>query len=145
MASREVASRPSEPLEGTEVPGAGSPATAPNAGGAVSGGGGGTATQPGSGPGLNAYLGELAAWLGQHKRYPRSAQRRSIEGTAVLHFVVAADGRVLDSTILRSAGHALLDEAVMDMVRRASPLPPRPAGLGTGPLALSVPIAFRLQ
>lgn len=146
-APRAVDSGPPDPSTRTTEPGAGSPAPAPSAGAAMpgGGGGGGATSQPGSGPGLNAYLGELAAWLERHKRFPRVAQRRSIEGTAVLHFVVAADGQVLDSTILRSAGHALLDDAVIDMVRRASPLPPRPAGLGTGPMALSVPIAFRLQ
>ncbi len=45
--------------------------------------------------------------------YPASAARNGDEGTSVGAFLVDAQGRVLDSKIKRSSGHASLDEAFL--------------------------------
>lgn len=91
------------------------------------------------------YLTTLRAWLERHKQYPRAAQLRRREGTALLRFVIDRDGRVLSHRIERSSGHALLDEAVEAMIARAAPLPAMPAAMREDRLELVVPVSFFLR
>lgn len=88
------------------------------------------------------YLATLSAWLERHKRYPRRAQRRRQEGTVYLHFVVDREGRVVSCRIERTSGHAVLDRAVEEMVRRAEPFPAIPNELREPRLELIVPVSF---
>ena len=90
------------------------------------------------------YLARVAALLEKAKRYPLLARRRGQEGTAVVRFSIGADGTLSGLEVARSSGARLLDEAAMDMVRRAAPFPPVPAELG-GALVLSVPVVFELR
>jgi protein TonB len=50
-------------------------------------------------------------------QYPRAAQRRNLEGAVQVKLVLSADGAVTDVTILRSSGHAVLDESAVNDVR----------------------------
>lgn len=43
-----------------------------------------------------SYRSKLRAWLARHKVYPWRARRLHMEGTVVLYFVMAWDGRVLN-------------------------------------------------
>ncbi len=43
--------------------------------------------------------------------YPASSRRQEEEGTVVLRFLVAEDGRVIDSKVEKTSGYARLDEA----------------------------------
>ena len=100
----------------------------------------------GSAPRANAdYLAVVQAWLEKHKEYPYRARLRREEGTAVLYFVVDRDGRVRDSELRQSTGHALLDVEVLAMIERAQPLPRAPDYPNSGPFELIVPIRFRLR
>jgi protein TonB len=83
--------------------------------------------------------------LQQLKRYPRAAQARGEQGVALLAFSVNRDGHVLSRKIVRSSGHADLDEEVLAMIERAQPLPAFPRSMTTGELNLTVPIRFSLQ
>ena len=94
---------------------------------------------------LQAYAGQLVAWLERHKRYPAAAQRRGLEGTAMLRFTVDDRGVVVEHRLDRGAGHAMLDDAVRDMIARADPMPPIPPELAMDRLQLTVPIAFSLR
>lgn len=97
-------------------------------------------------PGSSAdYLALVQAWLERHKEYPRRAQLRRIEGTAVLRFVMDRDGKVLSFRLERGSGHAVLDEAVREMVERASPFPPLPPEILQANLELVVPVSFYLR
>ena len=75
--------------------------------------------------------------------YPRIAQRRGIEGEVLLELTLGADGRLLDVSIVKNAGHGF-DEAAVDAVRRATF---RPAMHNGRPEACTVllPIHFRLR
>ncbi|MFN4090921.1 MAG: energy transducer TonB, partial [Alphaproteobacteria bacterium] len=86
----------------------------------------------------------LRAWLERHKEYPHRARVRRQQGTALLHFVVDANGRVLSHRIDRTSGYDLLDEAVEDMIARAQPLPPPPPDMGRR-LEITVPVQFVLR
>jgi TonB family protein len=72
--------------------------------------------------------------------YPDLARQARVEGTVVVQALVGADGRVLQTRVLRSI--PLLDGAAQDAVRRWSF---HPAQQGGRPVAtwVSVPITFR--
>lgn len=92
-----------------------------------------------------SYRSKLRAWLARHKVYPRRAQRLNMEGTAVLHFVMDRNGRVLDWSIRSSSGYEMLDAAVATLITSANPMPPLPTGVSMQRLALTVPIRFKLR
>ncbi len=56
--------------------------------------------------------------------YPDDARRDGLEGRIELRFRIAADGSAETVEILRSSGHALLDNDLAQTVRRAGPYPP---------------------
>jgi protein TonB len=91
------------------------------------------------------YLTKLRAWLEKHKQYPQQAQRRRQQGTALLRFTLARDGKLLAHSIERSSGFPSLDEAVEEMIERAAPLPPIPPDMDQERLEIVVPIAFFLR
>jgi periplasmic protein TonB len=91
------------------------------------------------------YLGHLRAWIERYKQYPRMAQLRRQEGTALLRFTMTRDGRVLSHHVERSSGHAVLDREVEELIERASPLPAMPADMTQDRLEVVVPIAFGLR
>jgi protein TonB len=87
----------------------------------------------------------LAARLQRAKRYPGSAEARHAEGTATLSFSMDRHGRVLSQRIVKSSGHADLDQEVLALLQRAQPLPPFPPGMTQAVMHLSVPIRFSLR
>ncbi len=87
----------------------------------------------------------ILAWLEKHKEYPRQSQLRRQQGTAVLHFELDRQGRVLRYRIRTSSGFPELDREVEAMIKRAEPLPPMPADMTQAKLELLVPVQFRLR
>jgi len=100
----------------------------------------GTSTGP-----REAYLRELVRRLHAKKRYPPEARARGIEGTAEVSFLLEADGSVTDVALAKSSSHALLDEEVLALARRAAPFPPLAPELGLRRWRLTVPIRFGLE
>lgn len=88
------------------------------------------------------YAARLNAWLERHKEYPRRASLRRQEGEATLYFVIDRAGRVLDFRIEESTGYKLLDEEVVNMIKRASPLPAPPESVPGATLEYRVPVGF---
>ncbi|MBI5784284.1 MAG: energy transducer TonB [Rhodocyclales bacterium] len=86
----------------------------------------------------------LAGAVSAHQRYPRIAQLRQWQGTAVLQIELAPDGQLKAVRVLSSSGHEILDRQALEMVRAAAPLPPPPAGLAGRALAVDIPVVFRL-
>ena len=68
------------------------------------------------------------AHLERRKRYPPGAQARGERGTVYVRFTIDASGNVQSVSLSRSSGHAELDQEVLAMVRRASPVPAPPPG-----------------
>jgi protein TonB len=97
----------------------------------------------GRGPG-DDYLERLRRWLAKHKKYPPESVKRKEEGNVMVGFVLARDGTVLSAQIERSSGFPLIDQAVLDMLRRASPVPPVPAHYNGERLTISMPVNFSL-
>lgn len=92
----------------------------------------------------SSYFATLNAHLARFKQYPSLARQRDQQGVAMLYFAIDAAGRVTAARIERTSGYEPLDEAALEMVWRAQPLPPILAGLGRSSLALVVPVQFSL-
>ena len=72
----------------------------------------------------NQYNSLVFGHLQRYKRYPDGAGNAG--GTVVLHFALNRAGGVISSSISRSSGNAALDQAALEMVRRANPFPAFP-------------------
>ena len=69
----------------------------------------------------------LMAHLERRKKYPSGAKSRREEGTVYVRFRIDDSGKVLSATLARSSGWPELDNEVLSLVRRASPVPaPQP-------------------
>ena len=118
--------------------------------GTGSGGGGGAGTgRGGAGAerGVGSGGGTSAHPIGGYQvkpRYPESARRRGIEGTALLKMRITEQGRVEDVQVERSAGHPDLDESAMEAVRRWRFNPARRDGEPVA-VQVTIPIVFKLQ
>lgn len=55
--------------------------------------------------------------------WPMESLRQQQTGTVTFIFLIAVDGRVADAAIKKSSGHALLDEATLDAVRKCKFVP----------------------
>lgn len=85
-----------------------------------------------------SWRGSLNAHLNRFKRFPSGAN----PGTVQVAFTIDRRGRVLAARLVRGSGDAALDQEAVAMVRRASPVPAPPDGLGGGSISLSVPVRF---
>lgn len=93
---------------------------------------------------LAGYGRSVAGAVAAHQRYPKIAQMRQWQGITTLQLEFAADGRLLETRVLSSSGHDVLDRQALDMVRAAQPLPALPAVLSGRALTVNVPVVFRL-
>jgi protein TonB len=121
-----------------------------NGSGGVSGAGAGTT---GSAEGIGGthegpgddYLERVRRWLARYKQYPEAAKEAKQEGRVVISFKLRADGTVLEPRVERSSGFPLLDAAAIEMLQRASPVPPPPIDpTGRGPVELPVTYSLAL-
>ena len=119
-----------------------SPAAAARAEGRAGAGGrletGGTAN-------VSSYQAEVLAHLQHYRLYPAEARTRGITGMATVRFALAANGSVIAASLGKSSGAAILDEAALSMVRRASPFPPFPPRLRRAQMDFAAPIRFDLR
>jgi protein TonB len=87
----------------------------------------------------------LSSHLEREKRYPRVSQQRHEQGTVMLRFTMDRGGQVLAASIERGSGFAALDQEVLELIRRAQPLPPLPAEVAASQLELIVAVQFALR
>jgi len=140
--------KPPKAKPGKAMPAKSAPAPAPAAAatakakgaGAGKVGSGGTSDGQGKAS-ATSYRAKVATHLQRRRFYPNEAKRGRLGGTAVVRFTLNARGGVVSATIARSAGHAILDRAAIAMVKRASPFPPIPEGLGAS-ITVEAPIRF---
>lgn len=92
---------------------------------------------------IAAFGSGFKASVDKNRRYPRQAQDRGWQGTAMVLVKVLPGGRLGDVTIAASSGHSLLDDTAREMVKGA-PLPPLPEGLRNHGFELRIPVEFRL-
>lgn len=81
----------------------------------------------------------LMAHLERRKRYPADARRRGETGTAYVRFTIDDGGNVGSVSLARSSGYPALDNEVLALVRRASPVPAPPPGVNR---TITAPVRF---
>ncbi|RVU33649.1 TonB family protein [Hwanghaeella grinnelliae] len=91
------------------------------------------------------YIAKLRLWLERHKDYPRLARRKRMQGVVLLYFRVGRDGSVLAQEIREDSGHVLLDEAALEMLARATPLPTFPQDMPGDYLDVVLPVEYSLR
>ena len=90
------------------------------------------------------WRGILEAHLQKFQKYPRSAQRRNVEGTTWIRFRMDRAGKVLSYTVERTSEHEVLDEAALAMIERAQPLPRLPDNVPGDSIELIIPANFNI-
>ncbi|MGF9565200.1 energy transducer TonB [Neorhizobium sp. JUb45] len=88
------------------------------------------------------WQGRLAAHLERRKKYPAAARSRREEGTVSVRFQIDNSGNVLSVSLSRSSGSDALDQEVLALMKRASPVPAPPAGVNK---TITVPIRFTIR
>lgn len=101
---------------------------------------------PVSGQTKMEWAGKVVAHLRRHMRYPDRARAGTVTGSAQVLLRLDAAGNVLGVRIAASSGSPILDAAIIDGARNASPVPsPPPAMMRQATLNVRVPINFTLR
>lgn len=78
------------------------------------------------------------------KRYPREARINRWEGRVVIRAVIDEHGHLVEATVAASSGHEVLDQAAIEVIRRACPVE-LSQSLDQPQVVLRVPIQYRLD
>ncbi|WP_371422643.1 TonB family protein [Tardiphaga sp.] len=89
----------------------------------------------------DTWEGRVLARLEKFRRYPGGARSARQQGVVYIRFRINRDGHVLTSSLVRSSGFPALDQAALETLRRADPLPKIPADR-PDEIELSVPVEF---
>jgi protein TonB len=93
---------------------------------------------------VNNYSNLLRAHIAKHKKYPRIAQRRKMQGEVIIAIQIRGDGSLISKNIQKSSGHSVLDKEGMNMMEKSKPFPVPPDTLKNSVTNVVVPIAFNL-
>jgi periplasmic protein TonB len=88
---------------------------------------------------------QVVGLIERNKRYPDAAQARNQHGSVHLDFSLDRRGRVTASRIAKSSGSTALDEATLDLVRRAQPFPPPPPEMAGAEVSLTVEVRYNIR
>jgi protein TonB len=121
---------------------------APTGTGTGAGAGAQTASASGgSGAGLSAcldpeWMRAVSRHVARFFYYPVISDRFPHSGLVYVHFTVTRDGRLLASSIVKGSGSHLLDDAALDILRRATPLPAIPDRMHADRIDAVLPVDF---
>jgi protein TonB len=71
----------------------------------------------------DSVIAEIMHRIEKAKRYPRMARKMGTEGQATVRFRIKTDGKVEGVELMESSGSEILDQASIETVQRAVPLP----------------------
>ncbi len=89
------------------------------------------------------WEGLILAHLEHFRRYPARARAARQQGTVTVRFKMNRAGMVLSSAIVQKSGSYDLDQAALDTLKRAQPLPAIPADMADE-MQLTIPVEFYL-
>jgi len=92
----------------------------------------------------DSYLEMVRLRIERHKRYPKSAKIRQIEGSVTVRFVIRPEGDIRSAEVVKTSGSKTLDEAALMAVKDAAPFPKAPASLFKEDIPLQLTIVFEL-
>jgi protein TonB len=81
-----------------------------------------TGVQGSSGDG-DSVVAEIMRRIEGAKRYPRMARKMGIEGRATVRFKLKGNGKIERTELVETSGSEILDQASLETIRRAAPLP----------------------
>jgi protein TonB len=87
----------------------------------------------------------VLTYLQKEKRYPAQSRWRHEEGVVYVRFSLDRNGHVLRAQIAHSSGYPALDAEVLELLKRAQPLPKPPDEMPGDPLELMVPVDFFMR
>lgn len=96
------------------------------------------------------YASYMEAWRRKVERignlnYPQEAKERGLYGSLILHVALKADGNLEGIRVVRSSGHAVLDQAAVRIVELAAPYAPFPADIKTETDVLDITRVWHFQ
>ncbi|WP_213737823.1 energy transducer TonB [Bradyrhizobium sp. dw_411] len=104
-----------------------------------------SASQPSSDasstPATLEFRNALLRHIARFQRYPRAAELKRLQGTVRAVFSVSRDGKLLGAWVKTSSGEAVLDQAAIETLRRAQPLPVIPSAL-PDPIKIELALGF---
>ncbi len=77
--------------------------------------------------------------------YPSSAWRRGIQGTVGLEFAINKNGTTSDIKVIKTSGYDVLDDAIVEAIKLASPFAPLPDGFNKKRLVVSGNFSYVLN
>lgn len=92
---------------------------------------------------VSAWRSAWAAALSWSKHYPEAARVRGEQGTVRLALTIDRGGHVVSARVIGSSGSSALDQAALEMARRASGKP-LPAEMGSS-VSLTVPVRYSIK
>lgn len=93
----------------------------------------------------NSYAAQVSDQLNRYKIYPHEARLAGQEGIVYLKLTIRRDGQVTSHQIQESSGYPSLDNAVIELVERASPFRAFPETLRTSSLEFLIPVTFSIE
>ncbi len=93
---------------------------------------------------LLSYLSLIRTRIEDRKQYPLWARSHGIEGEVSVRFVLDPNGQVSMVSVSRSSGRESLDQAAVEAVQEAAPMPHPPNGVLTRPTSMELTIVFTL-
>src|ERR1700722_10057411 len=90
------------------------------------------------------WVASISAWFASHKTYPEEARQRGVEGNVSIRFTVDRSGRVMEAALVASSGSPLLDEAALELARRAV-LPAFPADMTQARFTFTTTLRYSLR
>jgi TonB family protein len=78
---------------------------------------------PGASGDGDSVIAEIIRRIEKAKRYPRMARKMGVEGQATVRFKLKGNGRIEKAELLETSGSEILDQASLETVQRAGPLP----------------------
>ncbi len=95
--------------------------------------------------GLRQFRLALAGEARRYKRYPETARRSGLAGTAEVRVAVEAVGSERLTELARSSGHAVLDVVALEMLRQAAARTSLPESLRGQRFAVLMPVVFEVE
>ncbi len=91
------------------------------------------------------YNSRLQAWIARNKPNGARVMRGIRQGMAHVEFTIDRSGQVLSRRIAQSSGSDALDQAALQWIDRANPMPPLPASYEGSDYQVVIPLNFQLQ
>lgn len=102
----------------------------------------GAEKQGGDATAMRAYDGRMYAHIQKKVVRPRTGKR---VGRVLVRFTIDPTGAVISREVAQSSGIKGIDEAALATIDRASPFPPIPSEVASGPLERTVPFRYQVE